>query len=470
MSTLYKPKIVSYRLPDGSYRDPDGQRVTRGTPGAVRHVAESPSWWGRYTDGAGQVHQVKLSRSKEIARRMLAKLAGDGQLASVGIEDRYAEHLARPLAEHLEDYGRYLAAKGDGGRHVRQMVHYCQVLLEAIDAERIGDVQPSAVLEFLHGLRVAGRPRVQLPDGQEQFTRKELVTLLGIHPGSVARIFRRGHLPASGNGKARRYSRAAVEALQERLCRGVGISTTNAYLTAIKGFLRWLGPARENRAPTDPLACLSRQNAAADLRVIRRALDPEHFAALLAAARAGRPLRGLTGAERAVLYLLAARTGLRASELASLSPASFDFAAPSVTVEAAYSKRRRRDVQPLRADVAELLAGHVHGRPRSAPLWPGSWAGDGAEILREDLAAAGIAYLDEAGRVYDFHALRHQFITDLAAAGVHPKDAQALARHSTITLTMDRYTHVRHANLQAALDKLPELPGDGQAEHPRKNA
>jgi len=36
---------------------------------------------------------------------------------------------------------------------------------------------------------------------------------------------------------------------------------------------------------------------------------------------------------------------------------------------------------------------------------------------------------------------------------------QALARHCTITLTMDRYAHVNVFNQPAALDKLPALPG-----------
>lgn len=53
-----------------------------------------------------------------------------------------------------------------------------------------------------------------------------------------------------------------------------------------------------------------------------------------------------------------------------------------------------------------------------------------------------LCYVDAAGRVADFHALRHTYITNLATAGVSPKTAQTLARHSTITLTMDRYTHL----------------------------
>jgi len=61
-------------------------------------------------------HQVKLSTRKEIAGRMRAKLAGDAQLASVGIreetgekekeKDPFAEHAERPLAERLDDFAR----------------------------------------------------------------------------------------------------------------------------------------------------------------------------------------------------------------------------------------------------------------------------------------------------------------------------------------------------------------------------
>ena len=74
-----------------------------------------------------------------------------------------------------------------------------------------------------------------------------------------------------------------------------------------------------------------------------------------------------------------------------------------------------------------------------------------------------IPYEDEAGRVFDFHSLRHQFISDLVRGGVHPKEAQTLARHSTITLTMDRYTHVGIVDLTAALERLPAISDKTQS-------
>ena len=63
-------------------------------------------------------------------------------------------------------------------------------------------------------------------------------------------------------------------------------------------------------------------------------------------------------AQRATLYHLAAETGLRASELWSLTAASFslDACPPTVTVQAAYTKNRRRDTLCLAmVGVTDLL-------------------------------------------------------------------------------------------------------------------
>ena len=78
-----------------------------------------------------------------------------------------------------------------------------------------------------------------------------------------------------------------------------------------------------------------------------------------------------------------------------------------------------------------------------------------AGLSPERLATlAGITYVTDDG-VADFHSLRHTFISNLVAGGVHPKLAQQLARHSTITLTMDRYSHVGLLDMNAELQSLP---------------
>ena len=71
--------------------------------------------------------------------------------------------------------------------------------------------------------------------------------------------------------------------------------------------------------------------------------------------------------------------------------------------------------------------------------------------------------VDSAGRIVDFHSLRHGFITYLVTANVPSKVAQLLARHSTITLTMDRYTHLGIVDLAAGLESLPDI-GNGETE------
>ncbi len=83
-------------------------------------------------------------------------------------------------------------------------------------------------------------------------------------------------------------------------------------------------------------------------------------------------------------------------------------------------------------------------------------------MLRTDLNSAGIPYVTDDG-IADFHSLRHTFISNLVAGGVHPKLAQQLARHSTITLTMDRYSHVGLLDMNAALESLPTFTSESQS-------
>lgn len=104
-----------------------------------------------------------------------------------------------------------------------------------------------------------------------------------------------------------------------------------------------------------------------------------------------------------------------------------------------------------------MLREYLMERDSNLPVFSFPRREELARVLREDLEAAGIPARDAQGLVVDFHALRHTFITNLAQGGVHPKTAQALARHSTITLTMDRYSHSNRADEARALSALPDL-------------
>jgi len=72
-----------------------------------------------------------------------------------------------------------------------------------------------------------------------------------------------------------------------------------------------------------------------------------------------------------------------------------------------------------------------------------------------------LAYRDDAGLVADFHSLRHSCGYWLLESGVDMRVVQRILRHSTITLTVDRYGKLRGmlgAKAQrAGVDKMPDM-------------
>jgi integrase len=294
-----------------------------------------------------------------------------------------------------------------------------------------------------------------------EFTLAEACALLGTHADTFTRAVRRLQLPKLGGVRPRRYPRVTVVAVRDA-GRGFGLRTANHYLQSVKGFSAWL--AADGRLQSDPLRGLEGWDAQTDVRHRRRPPTPEEFNRLIAATAGGRELRGLSGPQRVALYLLASVSGLRAAELESLTPEAFTLEGqPSVSVEASATKNRQPAVQPLPASVVDALQQHLAGVEAGNPAFPGAWRRDAAKLLQHDLRAAGVAYRDGHGRVCDFHSLRSYYITALARSGVHPRVAQLLARHSTITLTLQAYTHLESRDLRAAVEGLPVPQKPGEA-------
>lgn len=256
--------------------------------------------------------------------------------------------------------------------------------------------------------------------------------------------------------------RIQIAADKLREADGVSHWTHNHRLAACKQFTKWATPDRMN---LDPLAKLKGLNAKANRRHPRRALSQAECRALLDAAAGGSDWRGITGPDRAIVYRMALETGLRANEIRTLARRAFvlDGPQPTVTVEAGNAKNRKLATLPLSPSLVAAL------RPMLANVMPAAQpfrvpdSKRTAIMIRTDLKAAGVPY-EVDGKVADFHALRHTFITNLAMAGVHPSDAKELARHSSITLTMDYYTHTKLGNLAAAVAKLPDLNTGAAAE------
>lgn len=322
------------------------------------------------------------------------------RLADLGLLSRKAAIAGEPLAQHIEDFFQSLLAKENTLKRAKGVTSKVRRIVEGCKFETWSDIQPDKVQKFLADLRNDGK--------------------------------------------------------------GISAQTYNWYRQAIKQFCNWM--VRDSRADKSPVEHLSGLNVQMDRRHDRRALTVDEIHRLLDATEKAKTRFGMTGHQRALLYQLAIETGLRASELRSLTVGSFDFKGLAVTVKASYSKRRRQDTLPLRPDTAAVLKEFFANKmPNTqAFLVPDK----PVEMLKADLEEAAIPYVDDTERYADFHSLRHTTGTLLAMSGAHPKVIQSIMRHSDINLTMSRYTHIFKSQESEAIAKLPDLSQSSRQRKP----
>ncbi len=433
----------------------------------TKYLRPSKRWHFECRDANGTVRRVKGFADLKATEQLAAEHERKAERLRSGYSDPAEEHTRRPLAEHLKDYAAAQEAKGGTTDHVRQTAARVSALLAGCGFVFPLDADAGKAAEWLNALRRDAAPH-RLPPG-DTFTPAEVAKLLGVSGAAVRANVKRHGLSATGNGKARTFPRATVEALMTKAGQGRGPETVNHYVRAVRGFFRWLVKAK--RVGSNALDSLTLVNASADVRHARRELTEGELRRLFVAARSSvRTYRGLTGWDRFFLYLVAAGTGFRANALANLTPADFDLDtdSPTVTLAARFNKSRKLKVQPLPPDVAAALPAYFDGRPADAPVWGGTWARDrrGAEMLRSDLEAAGIAYVvdgPDGPEFADFHSLRHSYLTLGGRAGIDLRTLQELAGHSKPELTA-RYSHRRLYDLTGAVGKLPNLVPTGPAD------
>ena len=343
-------------------------------------------------------------------------------------QERFAKAARVPIAEHAAAHIEHLRAAGNTPKHVKTVERHLRAIFSAAGIERLHELKSAAVLSAISSMRNPPPPA----EGDEQPKQ-----------------------PAS-------------------------LATCNGHLRSVKGFSRWLW--KQRLAPEDALLDLGLFNAETDRRHIRREMSAEEVQMLLAVTEQRTlPEHGAPGPTRAMCYRLAAATGFRASELRSLTIDSFDLDAipPTCTVEAGYSKRRKRDVQPLPDALVEPLRAWLAGFAPGEAVFAGI-ANDTARMLRGDLTAARKAWLAAAekepetvkqqmqasdfllysnrlGHVADFHSLRVLFISRVVASGASVKEAQTLARHSTPVLTMNTYSRATLLDVAGAVEGLGDL-------------
>ena len=350
-----------------------------------------------YTDHEGRRRMRKGFRDKGLTEQLAAKIENEVMLRKSGLidpqQERVAEQKRRPIEDHLQEFEGHLEGKGNTGKHVKLTLQRVRAVVNGCHVASLNDLTRAKVEQFLCSIRG--------PDG-------------------------------------------------------CGHRTSNHYAQAVESFCNWL--CAEHRLPANPLRGLSRVNAEVDRRHHRRALEPEEVARLVQAARAStRTVQTYPGEQRARIYIFTYMTGLRRSEMASLTPRSFDLSGtpPTVTVDAACSKHRKTDVIPLHPDLVNMLREWLAGMEPDEHLFPKLDRRKTWLMVQHDLEKAGIPYEDENGLFADFHgAGRHSFITALLSSGATLTEARELARHGDIRMTM-RYTHISINDQASALAGLP---------------
>ena len=380
----------------------------------LKQGKRSRRWYIRYKDPSGRWRKEAAYTNRAASLQLIAQRERESARQQMGLTDPFAEHRRAPIADHLRAFALDLEVRGVTPAYRKMTMSRLNYATRRMGIAGVGDPTVDSAQQFL----------------------ADLVTECG-------------------------RSRA----------------TQRHYAATLKQFARWL--ARRGRLPADPLADLVRTAARQTMSATpTRALSAEELQRLCAAARVravenyrtthpqaseeGLAYYRERGEERALLYLVAATTGLRRGELRNLTWSALDLWSeiPTVTVEARYAKSRRRGTVPLRSDVTEQLRTHREktavrlGRVPGAdePVFRMGW--DTLVQFYKDLKHAGTERVDRLGRHARFHSLRHTTATLLGRAGVPPQVARVILRHSDIRTTLDTYTHLQVIDPKRAIEGL----------------
>lgn len=296
----------------------------------------------------------------------------------------------------------------------------------------------------------------------------------GLAPRTLARY--RSHvthslIPALGRIRLAKLTAQSIQKLYtDKLAEGVAPGTIRQLHAVLR---RALGEATKlDLAPRNVATLVTVPRAA---RHEMQVLSPDEARSLLAA---------VEGDRLEALFVLAITTGARLGELLALRWADVDLnaRAPAVHVRATLRFRNadtyffdppktpksRRQIG-LSTTATESLRRH-RARQLEERLAAGAgWRDDdlvfctpfGGAICGNHLSGRDFQTLLKRANLprIRFHDLRHTCATLLLRRGIHPKVVSELLGHSTIAMTLDRYSHVLPDMQQAAMDAMDGLLG-----------
>jgi integrase len=397
-------------------------RRTRGGKRADRYTIEM-----RLADGTTR-HRVGYS-DKGATQQLAAKWLREIERKEVGLHDPFGESRKAPILQHVTDF---LRAMAQGTLSRRGVASAAWV-----------EVARKRLTSMLRAMGAARAEQLHLED--------------------------------------------AEQALAERQAAGWSAKTRDDHAALLRQFGGWLVSAK--RLAANPFEQLRATRSASSKTFRRHALTVAELALLVEAAEV-RPVQEgkranpwmkaghsaelqAAGNERAVLYQVAAYTGLRRGEVLALVWSDLHLGpAPAIALRGETAKNKQSVRLELPAWLGTLLEQLrvTQAQAGGAPV-PGSALVFGAsyrhitERLRLDALFARIGteqvvgkkkrVVAEDGRVIDFHALRGTLATLAAELGMPPRLLQEHMRHSDVRLTMQVYAQVRSPAMRAAIDQLP---------------
>ena len=374
---------------------------------------------------------------------------------------------ALPQGKRITEHGITFErlASGDGRFTVNIMVDRRRIH-RTIGSESEGVTRTTAE-EFIAKARQDAREgRLNLPK-----RRKVSLTLSAAVPLYIERLLQEGGRDIEG--KRKRLERWTIPFLGDRPLSQITSFDIDRYkkhrLTQPVAARRKLAPGE--KAPPPRPATVNRELAAISHLLnksvewgwidrpparIRKLKEDNHRIVYLTPEQADALLEAATHDQNSQIYpfiLIGLKTGMRKSEILSIRRENINLSAKTIYIPSAKAGPRS---QPISADLAAFLAGHLITLPPGAPwVFPSLSAREGhtVDVRKAFVRCVVAAGLDPTQVVR--HTLRHTAITHLVQAGVDLPTVKRISGHKTMAM-VERYAHQSGPHISEALDKLED--------------
>lgn len=377
------------------YVDPNGKRVNKGTPGAVKKKIESKKWYVCFRV-KGKIKQVPAFRDRQSSEAKKRKIELNLERGEAGLTDPFEEHLDRAVFEHLEEYLPVLRKRNSNQKYCSETERILRNMLTACKVITLRDLNGDAVEKYL--TEMEGAPN----------TRKKHHSAMS---GFVKWLFKR-----------------------KRIERNF-LLTVDVPTGGVRTPIRSLDADELQR-----ILNTTRERPLRDALMIRRG---ERKGQLLARVRPEkRAAFERQGRERGLLYKTSILTGLRKEELEKLQVWFINFdhkPYPILDLPARATKNKQEARLLLLPELAEELRQWVHDTGKGEKDLLFNVPDKLNLIFQRDREAAGVSYQDGKGAVAKFRSLRKSGNVLLSRAKVPLKIRQLFMRHEDIRLTAHTY-------------------------------